>query len=250
MEKQYLYSFDRFADNDKVFTIENGNKLWKGDLFKIDESYFLCLGSDISWQGKYKTIFKSEISNLNLVKKNFISTKALEVVNFLVYQYYSVYRKIIPLFLDTDVEKMLKYDIYKPKTSKYQKILFNSEIYNIEILPEKKNWQQLVVFPDLWTMENLLDTGKFKNVEMLISSNTQVKKDKIYWQIKNGYIDTLFCTYSQIFQNWKNLKNIILIDSHKRYYKNQQEPRYYVPTVLAEIAKIYSADFQKFGYEL
>jgi len=250
MKKQYIYSFDRFAGDDRVFVLENGQKLWIGDLFRIENSYFLNLWEDIAWQDKHKVFWKSEITNLNLVKKWFISAKTLWFIHFLVYQYYSVYRKFVPLFVNTDIEKTLKYDIYKPKTSKYQEVIFDMQNFKLDIWAEKLNWQQLVVFPDLWTMENLLDNKKFKDIETLISSNTQTKKDKIYWQIKNGCLGTLFCTYSQIFQDWRNLKNIILIDGHKRYYKNQQEPRYYVPTVLSQMSKIYWANFQKFGYKL
>lgn len=37
---------------------------------------------------------------------------------------------------------------------------------------------------------------------------------------------TLVCTPSQMFQDWADLKSIVLLDQHKRRYKSQQDPRY------------------------
>ncbi|MBP6911163.1 hypothetical protein KBC03_06320 [Patescibacteria group bacterium] len=65
-----------------------------------------------------------------------------------------------------------------------------------------------------------------------------------------GQIHTLLCTYSQIFQDRKNLKNITLIDSHQRYYKNQQDPRYDTREVVKKMAEFYGAKLDIQGIDI
>jgi hypothetical protein len=62
--------------------------------------------------------------------------------------------------------------------------------------------------------------------------------------IKNGEINNVFCTHSEIFQDRSNLKKIILIDPYKRYYENQQDPRYNVNDVVKKMGEIYLAKME------
>ncbi|MEI8252379.1 MAG: hypothetical protein WCG25_01180 [bacterium] len=71
------------------------------------------------------------------------------------------------------------------------------------------------------------------------SNDTQNQKDKKWWMIKNGEIKNVFCTHSEIFQDWNDLKKIILIDPYKRYYENQQDPRYSVNEVVKKMLEIH-----------
>jgi len=47
----------------------------------------------------------------------------------------------------------------------------------------------------------------------------------------------LVCKPSQIFKDWYNLQSILLMDQHKRRYKNQQDPRYDATTVVKCLAE-------------
>ena len=80
--------------------------------------------------------------------------------------------------------------------------------------------------------------------------HTKKQRAEVFWKIKNGAPETLVCTYSQIFQDWQDLKRIILIDQHKRYYKNQQDPRYYTPRVVEKMGEIYECEVVKTGWEV
>ena len=65
-----------------------------------------------------------------------------------------------------------------------------------------------------------------------------------------GHINTLICTYSQIFQDRKELKSVVLVDSHQRYYKNQQDPRYDTREAVKQMAQIYGASLQMTGVQV
>lgn len=108
--------------------------------------------------------------------------------------------------------------------------------------------QQLVVFPDLRTMEQY-NSFMWDGVVVLHSKSTKKQKSEAFWWIKQGNIKNLFCTYSQIFQDRHHLTSIIMIDQHKRYYKHHQDPRYTVGTVLEKMADIYGARLEKMGIE-
>lgn len=150
---------------------------------------------------------------------------------------------------------------------------------------EKMLGQQLIVFPDIRTLENEVwwskseirwrnmrwDEKKWDEIkknetwwEMDISQlsalgsqfsflhgqSTKKQRTEAFWWIKNWTIETFVCTSSQIFQDWNDLTRIVLIDQHKRRYKNQKDPRYYVPTILEKMAKIYGCDLIKTGWDL
>ena len=57
----------------------------------------------------------------------------------------------------------------------------------------------------------------------------------------------IICTYAEIFQDFYDLKKIIFVDPHKRYYANQQDPRYKVGDVIEEMKKLYNAEVEIVG---
>lgn len=57
----------------------------------------------------------------------------------------------------------------------------------------------------------------------------------------------IICTYAEIFQDFNNLKKIIFIDPHKRYYAAQQDPRYKVGEVLAKLAELHGIEVKIVG---
>lgn len=122
---------------------------------------------------------------------------------------------------------------------KNNEIIF--ENWKIKISDNKIDWQQLVIFPDLWTLFNSIDENILQakwNI-LLRSNDTQNQKDKKWRMIKNWDLNNIFCTHWEIFQDRNNLKKTILIDPYKRYYENQQDPRYSVNDVVKKMEEIY-----------
>ena len=60
----------------------------------------------------------------------------------------------------------------------------------------------------------------------LHGQSTDKQKRDAFRSLKAGKYMTLVCTPSQMFQDWADLKSIVLLDQHKRRYKSQQDPRY------------------------
>jgi primosomal protein N' len=77
-----------------------------------------------------------------------------------------------------------------------------------------------------------------------LSSQTQNQKDIHRWQIKRGQVSVILCTYAEIFQDFADLQKIIRVDPHKWYYANQQDPRYKVGDVLAQMAQLRGAEME------
>ena len=82
---------------------------------------------------------------------------------------------------------------------------------------------------------------------ILLASQTQNQKDIHRWEVKKGTKSVILCTYAEIFQDFHDLQKIIWIDPHKRYYANQQDPRYKVGEVLKKMAEIYGAELEEVG---
>lgn len=81
----------------------------------------------------------------------------------------------------------------------------------------------------------------------MLAGNTQNQKDVHRWEIKRGMKSVIICTYAEIFQDFYDLKKIIFVDPHKRYYASQQDPRYKVGEVLAKFAELYGAELELCG---
>jgi primosomal protein N' len=95
------------------------------------------------------------------------------------------------------------------------------------------------VYPDLWTMAMMTDASlhEVSGVLFLHSSDTQAKKDKAFWQIKRGLVSYVLVTHAELFQDFWDLQHIVLVHPYKRYYANQQDPRYKTPDVLSYLAE-------------
>jgi len=76
-------------------------------------------------------------------------------------------------------------------------------------------------------------------VLLLSSSDTQAKKDKSFWQVKQGLVKYVLVTHAELFQDFKDLQAVVLVHPYKRYYANQQDPRYKTPEVLSYLADIW-----------
>ena len=104
--------------------------------------------------------------------------------------------------------------------------------------------QTLVIFPDLWTLYNFEIKESFSPDLILGGWQTKSAAKKAFEKISIGEAKIIFATHSGVFQNWANLKKIIVWRPHMRYYKNQQQPRYRLPEVVTKMAKIYESDVE------
>lgn len=240
----YLYWFTSYAWIDKITKIESDFKFSVGDLLLSDWEFFLVLGPEISFLEQYNYVFPS-YRKLELFQAKFVSKKYIERIHWMVYQYYSTYKSVIRYFLSQDIEGLFKRkENKKPKKSK--KEIIDPALFGLESLSD--SWQTLVVYPDLWTMYMMTDTKIRENsrVSVLSSINTQLQKNKAFWKIKNWDIHYILTTHAEIFQDFLDLKEIVFVHPHKRYYANQQDPRYKTGEVLDFLADLYWISVQKF----
>ncbi len=243
----YLYSFDRFYGFDKVCLLgeQAGKKKVKpGDLLVIGNQYFLALWETISFPEQYQHLTTVQAE---LVYKEFLSAPALKLFHWMVEMYYTTYKSVVRLFVSNDLEKLLERES-KIKLSKAKNIRI-PRLWNLNFA---ETGQTLVVFPDLRTMFNYdrtieqLNDGTIENnwVVILSATHTEKQKDVHRWEIKKWMKSVILCTYAEIFQDFNDLKKIIFIDPHKRYYANQQDPRYKVWDVVEEMKALYGAELE------
>lgn len=241
----YLYSFDRFFGFDKVCILaENASrkkvKAW--DLLIFGNQYFLVLGENISFSEQYQHLTTTQAE---LVYKGFLSLPTLKLFHWMVEHHYTTYKSVVKLFVARDIQKLLE------REGKLKN-------WKIEKLKYEKEGQTLIVFPDLRTMTNSVGTmeqlndGTMEkwdswNVVTLLSGDTEKQKDVHRWEIKKWMKSVIICTYAEIFQDFNNLKKIIFVDPHKRYYAAQQDPRYKVGEVLAKMGELHGAEVKIVG---
>jgi len=235
----YIYAFNKFSGIDRIFFLEDFSSLkinaW--DLFSDNNSVFLCLWENIPFSELYSSkIYIS--SRCEIVEKKFFSDYQLHLLNYIISNCYTTYKVAIKLFLDWDDPVVLLSYKRRSKKTKYNKVLpEDNGFYNFSGIVE--DWQQLIVVPDLWTAYNIIDDDVFSKSSLWHSWLSEKQKIGIYRGCKMGSIGTLISTSAWVFHDWRNLKNIVFIDPNKRYYKNQQDPRYNVNDVLENIRKFW-----------
>jgi len=246
----YLYSFDRFFGFDKVCILaENTNKkkVKAGDLLVFGNQYFLALGETLSFSEQYQHLTTTQAE---LVYKEFLSAPALKLFHWMVETYYTTYKSVVRLFFADDMEKLLEREAKLNKIAKnwpkLASLATKIDQNKFSLAPEG---QTLIVFPDLWTMYNTSDEAfrEHSAVACLSSTQSQNQKDVHRWEIKKWVKSVIICTYAEIFQDFHNLKKIIFVDPHKRYYASQQDPRYKVGDVIEEMKKLYDAEVEIVG---
>lgn len=221
----YLYWFTNYAWSDKIWKISWKLKPW--DLFQFGEDYYLSFGDEISFFEQYVYEIREPEDKFKLIEKNLISKETIQFINYMVYERYCPYYNVMKYFLPQEIDKLLERKVAKKKVS-------NSD------------WQTLIVFPDLWTLINSTDDEFRKKtwVDTLLSTNTQNQKDKSRWNIKTWNTKVIYATHSEIFQNYNDLKKIIIYYPHKRYYANQQDPRYKTLAVVQKLSDIYKCELE------
>jgi len=240
----YLYGFTTFAGIDKVMKLDRDD-LWfsVGDLLQSDDEYFLVLGDEVSFVEQYTARFPQD-RQLELIYSGFVSKKYIDRINWMVAQYYSTYRNVMKYFLSQDIELLLKKEITK-KSKWLKKVQLDLKLFWVDTVSVKG--QTLIVYPDLWTMQMMIDKSlnNETGVLLLSSSDTQAKKDKAFWQVKQGLVKYVLVTHAELFQDFKDLQSVVLVHPYKWYYANQQDPRYKTPEVLSYLADIWKIEINE-----
>lgn len=240
MSKNYFYSFDFICRVDSVFFSNIEFKVNPWDLLYDWNRYYLSLWTNIS----FEDLIIDEISldtSISIDFKSLLSKNSIDIIHNIVKESFSLYRLVVPMFIPDDIRSILK-----RASKKVNKSVENIDYLNYinSWIVKKNQWQQLIIFPDLWSIYNQLDNNylSFDWVEILNSKSTNVQKWKTFWNIKNWITNSLVCTHSQIFQDWLNLWKIIIFSPHQRYYKNQKDPRYSTVDLLKKFEEIYNCE--------
>ena len=242
----YLYWFTKYAWSDKIRKISWKFKAW--DLFLFWDDYYLSLGDEISFFEQYVYEIREPEDKFKLIEINLISKETIQFINYMVYERYCPYYNVMKYFLSQEIDKLIERKVWKKKVVVDDNLLSWIKWGNLtdfsSLCPSQ--WQILVVFPDLRTLINLTDDELRKKtwVDTLLSTNTQNQKDKSWRNIKQGNTKVIYATHSEIFQNYNDLKQIIIYYPHKRYYANQQDPRYKTLTVVQKMSEIYGCELK------
>jgi len=179
---------------------------------------------------------------MTLVYKELLSPETVQLVHWMVYEWYTSYKNVIKLFLDQEIDKLLAKEIKIKKKKSYSCKIWGNTISG--------TWesQTLIVFPDIWSFTNLIDQENFEGI-FLYSLDTQSKKNTNRWKIKKG--EWLICTTSsEIFQDYSNLKKIYFVEPQKWYYTSQQDPRYKIDMVIKKLAELHNAEIKEISSEM
>jgi len=242
----FLYSFTNHFGYDRVAIgpekIPKKHKL--GDLLWVDKNYALLLWEEVSFLEQYNYHRRWPRDVIEYYPK-FFFPKTVKMIHRMRDQRFSPYKKIIPLYLDQDLDYLLQKKSNKkgPKDLTHTVFSFNKKDNIILQTTQKKSGQQLIVFPDLWTLYNMVEVEKLESDSVILTSqSTKLQQAKAFWGVSNGTISTIVTTFSNMFQNRKQLESMTIVHPEKRYYNNQQEPRYKSIPTLKKMAEIYWAD--------
>lgn len=251
----YYYSFERFYGFDRVVKLENDfSDVFPGDLIKAQDTYFLCLWEDISFQEQYKYVERFSKSDIHLIYSGFMSHQFLSLLHWMVYYNYTSYKSVMKLFFPADISALLQREV-SGKVRKNKKnfsldldisAFDENKVFSVcddesllfqDIWSWSKN-QILYIFPDIWTLKNMIDEEYLSHKKSVIlhSMNSAKQKDLAWWNIKKNKVQFIFSTPGEVFQDYKSLSKIYFIFPHKWYYSNQQDPRY----KMEDIVKIFS----------
>ncbi len=238
----YIFTFNRHYNFDKVCYLETNKKFLAGDLIGLNNEYALCLGKNIPFKEIYSNYIQKD-SNWKLAQSRLLSKNCIDIINHIVWNYFASYKRVVSLYLPyNNIDKFFKHK------SNTQKNILNHLKYDnwyIKEITGESNWQQLIVFPDIWTAYNFVENlQNFSKYKLYDGNTTIVAKSKLFWEIKQSKSNIVICTYSQIFLNWQKLRHIIVFWPHTWYYKNYQEPRYCVINVLKKMADIHKAKLE------
>lgn len=220
----------------------------QGDLFLVDGEYVVLLGEDITAheliQGQFTAVHTASIQPW------LCTDKSMQLIHHFVWMRYTSYAHTIPLWIGADILALLKRRSKKGKQAQRAWKIELSAQSEFVFSTTTATWrQQLLVFPDLWTMHQQLPARLFEQggVARRHSGLSVLQKAAIYWWCKQWTIHTLITTPAWIFQDWLDVESIILVDAHKWWYKSVQDPRYRTPTVISAFRDKFSCDVMTSG---
>lgn len=244
----YCYFPDKRFGEDKVAWVT-----WitsdEGDLLSIDGNLALVLGEQVTahelMQGQMTAV------RTELICKWLIWKDALDIIHEFVWTRYTSYAQTVQLWIGADIHVLLKRQgksLKKPMSRSWRMELGEQGKFVYAVIPPTMT-QQLIVFPDLWTMHQQLPARVFEQpwVARRHSGLTTLQKATIYWWCTYGSIHTVITTPAGIFQNRYSLASISLVDGHKRWYKSAQDPRHRTPSVLTAFCEKFSCSFTSSG---
>ena len=226
----YLFSFKQFAWHDKVFS--STLSIWKaGDLIQCWWDFLLNLWDEISFPELIRTQFLPT-APYEVVYTWFFNKEFLSFLHWMVYQRYSTYNNVMKYFISLDIPQLLARESKSKPNNKKLNLSKTS-------IPFEWSKQNLVIIPDNRSRENQL--SKFFSqdfVTNLYSTDTQNRKDQHRREIKKSKVWIIIATQSEVFQPFNNLWTILFIDWYKRYYHNQQDPRYDINEVVKKLQEL------------
>ena len=226
----YLFSFKQFAWHDRVFS--STLSIWKiGDLIQCWWDFLLNLWDEISFPELIRTQF-IPTSPCEVVYPKFFDENFLSLLHRMVYQRYSTYNNVLRYFVSFEIPQLLS----RESKSKWKNKKLDFSNISIQLDESKQN---LIIIPDNRSRENQLSDFFSQDFVMhLYSTDTQNRKDQNWWEIKKSKVWVIVATQSEVFQPFNNLWTITLIDWYKRYYHNQQDPRYSISEVVKKMQEL------------
>lgn len=228
----YLFSFKQFAWHDRVFS--SSLSIWKaGDLIQCWWDFLLNLWEEISFPELVRTQFLPT-SPCEVVYKWFFDKEFLSLIHWMVYQRYSTYNNVMKYFVSFDISQLLTRESKSKPNNK-----------NLDLSKTSMNFewskQNLVIIPDNRSRKNQLsDFFSQDFITNLYSTDTQNRKDQHRREIKKSKVWIIVATQSEVFQPFNNLWTILFIDWYKRYYHNQQDPRYDINEVVKKLQELWN----------
>ncbi len=241
-----------WASFDSTYTIESKDKFLIWDIIFVNEDLFLVIDNKASWK---------EIHWEIKLYGNLFTPTTIFFQKFISKYWYSWYFKFFKLYIP-DIKYVLRYDLPLLKRHKFDlewEYIFKYENFDkycnylklwddsIKCLDVKEfspnllsSKQNLIVFPDDWSLFNFYE--KYKIWEVLDINSTSLTRYKMFLKVKMGKVKTLITTHGGVFQDWKNLEKIFVFYPYKWYYKNQQNPRYYLPELSKQIKFFYNVN--------
>ncbi len=238
----YLYIEWYFSWIDYIRQIQDNPNLESWDIIELNNNLrWICLWNKISFVERKYQIWSLKKWNPQIHKQLF-DKKTINFIHFLVKERFTTYKKIIPLFLPKKRSKyLILLDNYKNEnTFNYE---FDYKKWFFYKTTKIKNWQQLFVFPDLRTLYNSFEKNILEDEKTCIVHSNMTEKQKFtnFLKIKHWQKNLILSTFSNIFQDRKNLQEIHFVDPNQRYYSSFQDPRYKIHDVLNKISEIYNS---------
>ena len=173
----YLYAFDEYVWSDRILSAPTIT-LAVGSLFVSQWRKYMVLGESVAFAEMYHYFFKG---NPEEVIWLLLTDKETALIHYMAHTYFALYKNIIPLFVDDP----LAVDI--PSASKKKAPhATHLHIQWSQFVPSDAQGQQLIVFPDLWTIESMM--AKFPDLDYAVWHHglTTKQQNRIFDSLAKG----------------------------------------------------------------